>query len=291
MTPDPERSAIGTTMPPGLFGRERIQAAFTRAREEKRGVLVAYLMGGDPGPGDDVAYLQALIDGGVDLIEVGIPFSDPMADGPTIQKAATRALAAGTRPKDVLAGVRRLRDAGVAVPIVVMTYANIPYTMTWAGYARALREAGVDGTIIPDLPVDECAPLSAAMADEGLANILLAAPMTTGERLERVAKTSQGFLYLVGSYGTTGARDSLAEETLGLVEAAAPAARRAGIPLAVGFGVSQAEHVRSLIESGADGVVVGSALVRLVEERRGPEEVRDAVARLARGLRPDPTSS
>ena len=242
-------------------------------------------MGGDPDPKRAGAYLAAAVEGGADLLEVGIPFSDPVADGPTIQRAAVRALAAGVRPTDVLSSVKALRGRGVTTPIVAMTYANIPFAMGYDAYAAALSAHGVDGTIIPDMPVDEAGPLAAALEKQGLAMILLAAPLTRGPRLARIATATRGFLYLVGSFGTTGARGALAPETLGLLRNTLPAARAAGVPLAVGFGVSTPEHVSTLVANGADGVVVGSALVQLVEEGAEPAAVTGAVRRLAEGLR------
>lgn len=268
-----------------VVGAERISAAFATAKSEGRGVLVAYLMGGDPDIASTPAFLHALEAGGADLIEVGIPFSDPVADGPTIQAASVRAMNAGVRPRDVLAAIRKYRDQGGAVPVVTMTYGNIPYVMGYDAYASALKASGVDGTIIPDIPVEEAGPLSDALASEGLANILLAAPLTIGDRLKKVASATRGFLYLVGSFGTTGARSELAPETVAVLEAATPAAHAAEIPLAVGFGVSTPEQVRTLVAHGADGVVVGSALVARVASGATPAELEAAVRILASGLR------
>lgn len=266
-------------------GEKRIRAAFAAAAQEERGALVTYLMGGDPGPGKDRDYLQALAEGGADVIEVGIPFSDPIADGPTIQRAAVRALGAGTHPKDVFATVRALRESGVATPVVVMTYANIPYTMGYTTFAKTMAESGVDGAIIADMPVEEAGPLSKALADEGRALVLLAAPLTKEHRLERVAAETRGFLYLVGSFGTTGAREGLAPETLRVLDAVKPVAKEAGIPLAVGFGVSRKEDVAALVANGADGVVVGSALVERVEQRETPGQMTQFVRALREGCR------
>ncbi len=264
-------------------GEARIRNAFENAHKQGRGALVTYLMGGDPGPGKDRDYLQALADGGADVIEVGIPFSDPIADGPTIQRAAVRALQAGTHPQDVFATIRALRESGLETPIVVMTYANIPYTMGYARFARTLAESGVDGAIIADMPVEEAAPLSNALADQGRALVLLAAPLTKDARLKRVAEETRGFLYLVGSFGTTGAREGLAPETLRVLDGVKPVAKQAGVPLAVGFGVSRKEHVKSLVEHGADGVVVGSALVEQVERQVPAERITQSVKALREG--------
>jgi tryptophan synthase alpha chain len=265
-------------------GTERIRRAFDAATQKGRSALITYLMGGDPGPGRCAPYLRALADAGVDILEVGIPFSDPVADGPTIQAAAVRARRAGTRTTDVLAEIKGLRDEGVDTPVVVMTYANIPYTMGYDAFAKALATHGIDGAIIPDIPVDEAEPFRVAMNAHGRAHVLLAAPLTKGERLERITRTTDGFLYLIGSFGTTGARDRLAPETLDVLAEACPVARAAGVPIAVGFGVSTPEQVQGLVDGGADGIVVGSALVAMVGEGKTPEALQDAVHRLSEGL-------
>lgn len=269
-------------------GESRIRRAFENARREDRGALVTYLMGGDPGPGKDRDYLQALADGGADVIEVGIPFSDPIADGPTIQRAAVRALQSGTHPKDVFATIRALRETGLETPIVVMTYANIPYTVGYAKFAKAMAESGVDGAIIADMPVEEAPALSEALGNQGRALVLLAAPLTKDARLKRVTEETRGFLYLVGSFGTTGAREGLAPETLRVLETVKPVAKQAGIPLAVGFGVSRPEDAAALVTHGADGVVVGSALVQRVEQGEAPERIKTFVKALREGCRRNP---
>jgi tryptophan synthase alpha chain len=267
-----------------MSGEERIREAFDRARQEGRGALVTYVMGGDPGPGQDQDVIRALAEGGADIIEVGIPFSDPIADGPTIQRAAVRALQHDTHPRDVLQAVRTVRDEGLQTPIVVMTYANIPYTMGYTDFAETLSKSGVDGAIIADMPVEECHELRAAMRAEGLALVLLAGPMTQGKRLQEIAQTTSGFLYLVGSFGTTGARKELAPETLEVLEGVLPAARAADVPLAVGFGVSTADQAARLVAAGADGVVVGSALVEMVEKGEPPEQLLRMVRMLREGV-------
>lgn len=263
-------------------GTEALTAAFLKARDEGRTALVAYLMGGDPTCGTAFSErARALVAGGADLIEVGIPFSDPAADGPTIQAAGVRALATGVRVQQVLDDVRSLRDGGVNIPIVAMTYANIAFVRGYDVFAHALAEAGFDGAIIPDVPLEEATPLADAMAAHGLALVLLVAPTTPPGRLEAVAKASRGFLYVVGTLGTTGARDELAPGTLSLVERVAPVAAVAGIPFALGFGVSRPEHVTALARAGAGGVVVGSALVARIGEGMAPDELARFVRSLA----------
>jgi tryptophan synthase alpha chain len=189
-----------------------------------------------------------------------------VADGPTIQKAITRSLDNGTRPAHVLGMVRRLRSDGVTTPILAMTYANLFYAPGWDVSAARLRRAGVDGTIVPDVPLEESAAYRRAWKKQGLASVLLATPVTPDDRLARIARATSGFLYLVAVHGTTGARAEVADETKRLLRRVARLGHRT--PACVGFGVSRPSHVRTLKREGADGVVVGSAIVDRIAARR-----------------------
>jgi tryptophan synthase alpha chain len=241
--------------------------------------LIAYVMAGDPSLEATAEYVHALAEAGVSAIELGVPFSDPIADGPTIQAAATRALAAGTRPSQVLDLVQSLRPA-VDVPICLMTYYNVLHRAGLAPWVKAAVGAGVDGVIVPDLPVEEASPLLGVAQPAGLGTVFLASPATSDERLDRIAGASSGFLYLVSMYGVTGARDTLPEYTLQLVQRVKE--RTAGkVPLAVGFGVGKKEQVRDLTKAGADAVIVGSAIVDRIGKGASPDEVGAFV----RGLR------
>lgn len=256
-------------------GAQRIRAALSKPGPH----LIPYLMAGDPGLEETAAYVRALAKAGASVVELGVPFSDPIADGLTIQQAATRALAAGTRPRDVLQLVRGLRP-DVDAPLVLMTYYNIIHKAGVRDWVREAVQAGVDGVIVPDLPVEEASTLLGEAQPAGLATIFLASPATGDERLDRIAATSSGFLYLVSMYGVTGARDKLPDYTLQLVQRVKK--RVAGkLPLGVGFGVSSKEQVRDLHRAGADAVVVGSALVERVAGGASPEEL----ARFVAGLR------
>lgn len=245
----------------------------------RRGALVAYLMAGDPSPARSLDYFRALAKGGADVIEIGVPFSDPVADGPTIQKAGVRALDAGTKVRDALALSRAL-SAETRAPIVLMTYYNPLLKRGLDAFAREARDAGAAGVILPDVPLEESGPAARAFEAVGLDLVQLASPATPPERLDRLARATRGFLYLVSTYGVTGARGELPPEALALAERAK--ARVGGTaPLAVGFGVSTPAHVKALRAAGADGVIVGSALVSLVE-RGAPA---DEIERLVRALR------
>ena len=224
------------------------------------------MMGGDPDPSSTVGVIEAVLRGGADILEIGIPFSDPIADGRSIQAAAVRALAASTRPSVVLeiAGeVKRNHE----VPVVLMTYFNPVYSAGAGSFLDAARKAGVDGMIVPDLPLEESEGFGRAARKRGIDSILLAAPTTGEARMKKIVASTSGFLYLVSVLGVTGARRDLSSETVRLVRLA----RRltAGrVPLAVGFGISKPEQVETVIGAGADAAIVGSAIVDLVGQSR-----------------------
>lgn len=248
----------------------------------RRGALIGYLMAGDPTPARCVDGFRALARGGCDVIEIGVPFSDPVADGPTIQKAGVRALAAGTRMADALSVAAALR-AESDVPIVLMTYYNPVQRRGLDAWAKAARESGADGVILPDVPLEESGPAQAAFARAGLDLVQLASPATPPDRLDALARATRGFLYLVSTFGVTGARGELPPEALALAERA-KARVGASTPLAVGFGVSRPAHVKALRAAGADGVIVGSALVSMVERGAAPAEIEAFVRELKGAL-------
>lgn len=252
---------------------------FDRAFARKPAVI-SYIMAGDPDTSRHLDYARAVLKES-DILEIGVPFSDPVADGPTIERAAVRALERGAKLQDALSLAKSLRDSEGEKPIVLMTYYNPVFRRGLERFARECREAGVDGVILPDVPLEESDAPAAALQKEGVALIQLASPATPPERLARLAKATRGFLYLVSSFGVTGARKDLAPETRGLVARAAEACK--GVtPFAVGFGVSDASHVRAIAEAGADGVVVGSAIVGRIEKGETPEQV-GAFVRSLRG--------
>ena len=240
-------------------GARRIADAFARARSDGRVALVPYIVAGYPDAETSLAVALAAIDGGADLLEVGLPYSDPLADGTTLQRASSAALAAGANLDRSLDLVRRIARERPGVPLVTMGYAN---QLLGGGdgreRARGLAAAGAAGTIVADLTPDEGAPFEAAAADAGLAVVYLVAPTTSPARRAAVAARTGGFLYCVSLVGITGARTSLPPEVgryVREVKAVSP------VPVAVGFGVSRPAHVRSLVRAGADGVIVASALV------------------------------
>jgi tryptophan synthase alpha chain len=238
-------------------GIERIAAAFEGHR--KRAALMPYLMGGYPDLDASISAGLAAAGAGADLIELGIPFSDPLADGPVIHAAATAALAAGASPHAVLRACERLAER---LPVVLMVYANVVLTAGVEAFALRAARAGASGLIVPDLPHDEAGELRAACDAEGLALVPLVAPTTTPERIAEIGRDARGFVYTVSLTGTTGERAQLPP---GLEEAVARVRAASAVPVAVGFGISSAEQARA-VAGIADGVIVGSRLVRAMGE-------------------------
>lgn len=243
--------------------------------------LVAYLVADHPDRERFLAYADTLIEAGVSVLEVGIPFSDPIADGPTIQTAVTEALDAGVRLADAIDAMGDVRQRHPDVPLVAMTYTNIAHRVGYDTFAKRLRDAGVDGAILADQP-PEAADRSGGLP--GIDQVFLAGPATDDGRLAGLAGSTSGFLYVVGLFGTTGAREDLDPRTVELVERIAPVAEEHDTPFAVGFGVSRGEHARRLVEAGADGVVVGSAFVDKVLDREAPAEVGALADELVAGI-------
>ena len=258
----------------------RLPDAFAAARREGRAALVTYLMAGDPDLRRTEDFARACEQGGADVIELGVPFSDPIADGPEIQRAGQRSLHAGTRLRDVLglaASVRRRSE----IPLVLMSYANPLYAMGLETFAEQARDAGVDGLIVPDLSWEDSEEISGALDPCGLDGIQLVAPSTPVERAAAIAESSRGFLYVVSRFGTTGAQADLSD---GLPARISDLHRVTDLPLAVGFGVATAARVRALSGAGADGIVVGSAIVRRIGEGATPETIARFVAELTASL-------
>lgn len=239
----------------------RIDNAFAELRAARRPGLVTYVTAGDPDAETSIEILIALSKAGADVLEVGVPFSDPLADGPVIQRATERALAAGMTLRGTLEVVRAVR-AAVETPIVLFTYANPVVRMDPAVFAGAAQDAGVDGVLVLDYPVEESEPLRAPMLAAGLDPIFLISPTTTNERIRRSSELGRGFLYVISRLGVTGVRDQVSADARGIVERVRTLST---LPVAVGFGISTPEHVAQACQS-ADAAVVGSALVSMLAE-------------------------
>jgi tryptophan synthase alpha chain len=255
-------------------GSDRIASAF--ASHGKRAALMPYLMGGFPDLDASTAAGLAAADAGADLIELGIPFSDPLADGPVIHAAATAALAAGATPRAVLGSCERLAES---LPVVLMVYANVVLTAGAEAFALRAAAAGAAGLIVPDLPHDEAAEVRAACDAEGLALVPLVAPTTTRERVAEIGADARGFVYTVALTGTTGERPELPP---GLTEAVNRVRAATELPVAVGFGISTPQQAGAVAQV-ADGVIVGSRVVRAAGDG-GAAAVGGLVAELAAAL-------
>jgi tryptophan synthase alpha chain len=261
-----------------MDGADRIDAAFAAARGEGRAALMPYMMGGFPDDDTSAAVAAAYVDAGADLVELGVPFSDPLADGPVIHAAATQALAAGATLDSVLEIGAAIADR---VPVVAMAYANMVLARGAAEFSARAVEAGLAGVIVPDLPPEEATAARAAFNERGLALIPLVAPTTPAERRRRICADAQGFVYVVSDTRTTGERDRLPAELAELVEATKA---DASVPVAVGFGIGTAEQATE-VGRVADGVIVGSRLVRAVDEAGDRGEAAIAVADFIAGAR------
>jgi tryptophan synthase alpha chain len=256
----------------------RYAAMFDRLRERGEGAFGAFLMLGDPDPAASAGLLDSLVEGGADMIEVGIPFSDPVADGPVIQAAAVRALAAGTRTADCFRILREFRSRHRQVPVGILTYANLVMARGREAFYGAAAGAGVDSVLVADVPLIEADPFLAAARLAGVAPVLIAAPNTPPERLALIAAQGEGYTYCVARAGVTGADEQVrfaGDVIAALKEAGAP-------PAVLGFGISEPEHVRLALRAGAAGVISGSAIVERMS--RG-EDVRSFVAQMKAATR------
>ena len=252
--------------------------------------LIGFTVAGDPDMRTSIRIARTLIDAGTDILELGVPFSDPVADGPTIQRAGDRALAAGTTPDTVFAIVREVRGHS-DVPLVLLTYFNTVYRRGIERFYREARAAGVDGILIADMPVEEAGEVLEAAKKNAIDQILLVAQTTGDERLRTIAANAGGFLYLVSVLGVTGARAGVPQAAFDLVRRVKAVT---DLPVALGFGISTPDQVASCAAHGADGVIVGSAIVDIIERTISnpdamEQELADFIARMkqaAGGSRP-----
>lgn len=258
----------------------RIQSLFERLKKSpRRAALIAYLTAGDPSPACTPGLVAALERGGVDLIELGVPFSDPIADGPVIQRGSDRALKAGTTVPQVLEIARTIRKTS-EIPLLLFTYVNPVLQYGLEKLANDAKAAGIDGCLLTDVSVEEAQRYVEVMRSAGLDTIFLAAPTSTGRRLELVSKYSTGFVYLVSRTGVTGERASLSESLEPLIRKMRAST---SLPLAAGFGISTPEQAGTVAKM-ADGVVVGSAIVRLIEQHVNEAELEAFARSLRNGM-------
>jgi tryptophan synthase alpha chain len=264
-----------------VSGLDRIAEAFARARADgRRAALMPYMMGGFPDQETSEQIAHAYADAGADLVELGVPFSDPLADGPVIHAAATTALGAGATLARVLDGCRGL---AARVPVIVMCYANPILARGSERFLDLLLEAGASGVIVPDLPLEESGEMLARCDARGLALVPLVAPTSPEDRIAEIGARARGFLYTVSVTGTTGERASVGGDLAAVI---ARAAAHTEVPVAVGFGISSPEHAAAAARAGADGVIVGTRLVRLAAAAADPaaavgQAIRELGAALA----------
>jgi len=258
----------------------RITEKFERLRSEGRKAFIPYITAGDPDLETTESLLLALADAGADVIELGVPFSDPMADGPVIQRASERALKNPIGVADILPVVERVRERS-DVPVLLFTYFNPLMQFPAANVGEELKRAGLDGALVTDLIPEEAADFVAGMRRADLDTIFLVALTSTDERIKLIAEHSSGFIYVIARTGVTGMRENIWSEVRKLVERVR---RHSNLPIAVGFGISKPEHVRD-VWSYADGAVVGTRLVLEIENNLGTPQMVDKVARLARELK------
>jgi tryptophan synthase alpha subunit len=248
----------------------RIDELFQRTRAEGRIAFMPFMTAGFPDVAASEAIMRAMVAGGADGIEIGIPFSDPLADGPTIQRASYAALRARTTPEDALDVVRRLRAFGVAVPLILMGYLNTVLACGEGAFISEAAAVGADGLIIVDLPPEESDETLARCRKAGLHLIFLAAPTSDASRLDEIVARASGFIYCVGVVGVTGARTRLSDELPGFL---ARLRAKTDLPLAVGFGISKREHIEAL-QGLADAAIVGAAMVETVEQAPAAERAQ-----------------
>jgi tryptophan synthase alpha chain len=244
----------------------RIEKKFYQLKARKQKGLICYVMGGYPNPIACEKVISAIVEGGADIIEIGIPFSDPIADGPVIQEAAFKALKKGVTPQICLNLIKKTRKRYPELPIVIMTYSNILEKYGFRKFMEMAKEAGTDGFILPDMTIDESEKYLQYSKDLGLASIFLVAPNTSNLRIKNTLAVSTGFVYVVSVYGTTGMRSSFNKYTLTAIKNIKKLGYKKNI--SVGFGISTPQHVKLMSNNGADAVIVGSAIVKMIDSNK-----------------------
>jgi tryptophan synthase alpha chain len=261
-----------------------IKQVFENNHKNKKGCLIGYITVGDPTLDMTPKIADALIRGGVDILELGLPFSDPIADGPTIQAASLRALNAGTTPLKVLEIAQKIKTKHSNVPIVIMTYYNPIFHAGLDNFLSTAKTHGVNGFIVPDLPIEEATDFKKTANTYHLDTIFLTAPSTSKERLTKIIDATSGFLYLVSHFGVTGTKSTIDHSTLSLIQRIKPYTTKK-VPLAVGFGISQPEHVQKILKAGADAVIVGSAFINIIQKNTNPSDMLNELEATAKALK------
>jgi len=260
----------------------RIENKFKDLRSKNQKALIAYVMAGFPSEKDTLSAVRGLVKGGADIIELGMPFSDPLADGPVIQNAGFQALQKGMNLEKFLGLVKKIRKE-TDIPLVLMTYTNILFRHGYAKFISIVKNAGIDGLILPDMSINESKDFLQAAKKNKIDTIFLISPNTSQDRIKKIAGASSGFLYLVSVFGTTGGQQQFQNYT---TDAIKNAKKTLGgkIPLGVGFGVSNPDQAKFIIKSGADAIIVGSAFLRLMESTP-PEKIESKIGSFAASLK------
>ena len=240
----------------------QIDRKFQQLNEKAEGAFMPHVYYGDPNEEFSLKLIKTLVGNGPDLIEFGIPFSDPTADGPTFQLACERALREGMTPIKCFQGIRKLRKEGITIPIIVTTYYNIPYVYGITSFIKTIHDAGAQAILVPNLPIEEAQPLFAASRKYHIDVILQVSPATSQSRIQHIVDAAKGFIYIINVEGVTGARNRFHKSTFQLIDTVR---KHTGIPLLAGFGISQHHHAEAMVAAGADGVIVGSAYAKIYE--------------------------
>jgi len=245
--------------------QNRITEKFCELAKKAESALICYVVAGYPDIRTSQQVINTLMKGGADMIEIGIPFSDPIADGPTIQAASNRALSKGMTPEKALQLAKNVRTSHPKLPLLAMTYSNILIRAGMEKFMTQSKQFGFDGFILPDMSIEEADAYSATASKLNLATVFLVSPNTPESRLRKVVASTSGFIYIVSVYGITGARNSFEKYTLSTIKAVKEVAGKK-VPVAVGFGISTPAHVKSMINAGADAVIVGSAIIDKISD-------------------------
>ncbi|HKU32512.1 MAG TPA: tryptophan synthase subunit alpha [Candidatus Nitrosotalea sp.] len=261
----------------------RIQDKFSELKAKNQKALIAYAMAGYPSDKETISIVRGLVNGGADIIEIGLPFSDPLADGPVIQNASFKALQKGMNFERFLNIVQKIRKE-TDIPLVLMTYANILYNKGYDKFIPIIKKAGIDGIILPDMSMEESAQYLKVIHKNNMDAIFLISPNTSEDRIRKIASISSGFVYLVSVYGTTGGtQQQFQQYTLDAIKNAKKILGKK-LPLGVGFGVNNAEQARSILQAGADAIIVASAFLRLVDKI--PQiKIQSKIASFAKSLK------
>jgi len=260
----------------------RIQNKFKELKSKNQKALIAYIMSGFPNENSTISAVRGLVKGGADIIELGLPFSDPLADGPVIQNAGFVALRKGMNFNKFLKLVKKIRKE-TEIPLVLMTYSNLLYKHGYEKFIPIVRDAGIDGLILPDMAIEEADTFLQTAKKNDIDTIFLISPNSSPERIRNIAEASSGFLYLVSVFGTTGMQQSFHRYTLQAIKDAKHILGKK-IPLGVGFGISNSDQVKVIIQNGADGVIVGSAFLRLME-KTPQDKIASKIASFTKNLK------